>query len=175
MSAFGRVQQWATFARTWHLYDATWQNPFDSALVLIKYLQGLHKPIYHPMSKFWDCPVFSEIISLVDRCGDHLVVLNCKDIALPGEEWKKRVYFHHTGYPGGASWTMAWELHEKDPTMVKDYLNREYFEHTFTDNVESNLQCDERNIAASARYAVASPLRRRGSAAGCSQECNKSN
>lgn len=28
------------------------------------------------------------------------------------------MYFHHTGYPGGASWTLAWELHTKDPTMV---------------------------------------------------------
>lgn len=28
------------------------------------------------------------------------------------------MYFHHTGYPGGASWTRAWELHEKDATMV---------------------------------------------------------
>lgn len=37
---------------------------------------------------------------------------------MPGDEWIKRVYFHHTGYPGGASWTLAWELHEKDPTMV---------------------------------------------------------
>lgn len=40
------------------------------------------------------------------------------DIALPGDEWKKRVYFHHTGYPGGASWTLAYQLHEKDPTLV---------------------------------------------------------
>ncbi|KAG8227257.1 hypothetical protein J437_LFUL003988 [Ladona fulva] len=41
--------QWMTFARTWHLYDATWQNPFQSALLVKKYLCGLHKPIYHPL------------------------------------------------------------------------------------------------------------------------------
>ncbi|KAJ8912918.1 hypothetical protein NQ315_017248 [Exocentrus adspersus] len=102
MSALKRVQQWATFARIWHLYDAAWQNPFDSAQVIKKHLMGLHKPIYHTMS----------------QCGDVVVVINSADIALPGDEWKKRVYFHHTGYPGGASWTLAWELHEKDPTMV---------------------------------------------------------
>lgn len=66
---------------------------------------GLHKPIYHPMND----------------CGDHVVVINTADVALPGDEWKKRVYFHHTGYPGGASWTLAWQLHEKDPKMV-NYL-----------------------------------------------------
>ncbi len=54
----------------------------------------------------------------LDDCGDHVVIINCRDIAMRGNEWQKRVYFHHTGFPGGASWTMAWELHEKDPTMV---------------------------------------------------------
>lgn len=44
--------------------------------------------------------------------------INTKDIALPGDEWTKRAYFHHTGYAGGASWTLAWELHNKDPLMI---------------------------------------------------------
>ncbi|KAF2895182.1 hypothetical protein ILUMI_10994 [Ignelater luminosus] len=102
MSVLKRVQQWATFARIWHVYDATWQNPFQSAELLKKYLMGIHKPIYHPMND----------------CGDHVIVINSLDIALPGNEWAKRVYFHHTGYPGGATWTLAWELHRKDPTMI---------------------------------------------------------
>lgn len=53
-----------------------------------------------------------------DDSGDHVVVINSRDIALPGDEWEKRVYFHHTGYAGGATWTLAWQLHEADPTMV---------------------------------------------------------
>ncbi|ODM86701.1 39S ribosomal protein L13, mitochondrial [Orchesella cincta] len=51
-------------------------------------------------------------------CGDHVVVINSQDIALRGDEWYYRVYFHHTGYPGGATWTKAWELHKIDPTMI---------------------------------------------------------
>ncbi|XP_030745767.1 39S ribosomal protein L13, mitochondrial [Sitophilus oryzae] len=102
MSTLKRVQQWATFARIWHIYDATWQNPFKSAELLKKFLMGVHKPIYHPMND----------------CGDHVVIINSADIALPGDEWKKRAYFHHTGYPGGASWTLAWDLHRKDATMI---------------------------------------------------------
>lgn len=47
-----------------------------------------------------------------------MVVINCGEVAMPGVEWEKRVYFHHTGYAKGASWTLAWELHQKDPTMV---------------------------------------------------------
>jgi large subunit ribosomal protein L13 len=33
MSRFERVKQWTAFSRTWHLYDARWQNPFHSAKV----------------------------------------------------------------------------------------------------------------------------------------------
>ena len=51
-------------------------------------------------------------------CGDHVIVINSADIAMRGNEWVKRVYFHHTTYAGGATWTLAWELHKKDPTMV---------------------------------------------------------
>nr|CAD7400757.1 unnamed protein product [Timema poppensis] len=44
-------RQWATFARVWHIYDATWQNPFDSAKKICKVLTGVNKPVYHPLSK----------------------------------------------------------------------------------------------------------------------------
>ncbi|XP_076236276.1 mitochondrial ribosomal protein L13 [Calliopsis andreniformis] len=102
MSLLRRGQQWGTFARMWHIFDAKWQDPFQSAPVIKKYLMGLYKPIYHPLND----------------CGDHVIVINSKDIALRGDEWQKRVYFHHTTYHGGASWTLAWEVHEKDPTMI---------------------------------------------------------
>lgn len=96
------LQQWATFARTWHVFDCKWQDPYESAQIIKKYLMGLHKPIYHPMND----------------CGDVVVCINSREIALRGDQWRKNAYFHHTGYPGGASWTLAWELHNKDPTMV---------------------------------------------------------
>ncbi|CAH0401388.1 unnamed protein product [Chilo suppressalis] len=102
MSACKRVQQWATFARTWHIFDCKWQDPYQSAGVIKKYLMGMHKPIYHPLND----------------CGDVVVCINSREIALRGEDWRRRAYFHHTGYPGGASWTLAWELHNKDPTMI---------------------------------------------------------
>lgn len=47
-----------------------------------------------------------------------------------GDEWQRRVYFHHTGYAGGASWTKAWELHKKDPQMVCFPVPCKTFEYT---------------------------------------------
>ena len=102
MSKFQRVQQWSAFARNWYVYDAKWQNPFHSAKKITRVLEGRHKPIYHPLND----------------CGDHVVVINSKDVALIGREWQLRVYFHHVGYPkaygGGPKWIPAWLLHSRD-------------------------------------------------------------
>ncbi|XP_018015909.1 39S ribosomal protein L13, mitochondrial [Hyalella azteca] len=102
MSSARRVQQWVTFGRMWYLFDAKWQNPFDASTKIVKVLSGSHKPIYH---------------NDID-CGDHVVVINSAQIALPGDEWERRVFYHHTGYAQGASWTLAHQVHEKDKTMV---------------------------------------------------------
>lgn len=102
MSLARRGQQWGTFSRMWHLFDAKWQDPFKSAPLIKKYLMGLYKPIYHPLND----------------CGDHVIVINSRHIALRGDEWTKRVYFHHTTYHKGASWTLAWELHNLQPTKI---------------------------------------------------------
>ena len=82
MSKFQRVQQWSAFSKSWYLYDAKWQNPFQSARKVTPIIEGKSKPIYSPG---------------VD-CGDHVVIINSKHISLLGREWKLRVYFHHPGY-----------------------------------------------------------------------------
>lgn len=64
-----------------YLYDAKWQNPFHSAKKITRVLEGKHKPIFHPLTD----------------CGDHVVVINSRHIALLGREWQFRVYFHHPG------------------------------------------------------------------------------
>lgn len=97
-----RVKQWQTFARTWWVYDAKWQDPYDSGLLIARYLTGKHKPIWHPDTE----------------CGDHVVVINASQIALPNEEWKWRYFFHHTQFAGGMTWRSAWESHQQDPTFV---------------------------------------------------------
>ncbi len=107
MSRFQRVQQWHAFSRQWRLFDAKWQNPFQAAKPITRALIGQNKPIYHPLND----------------CGDHVVVINSKHVALLGREWVTRVYMHDTGLPGtypggGVKWIPAWLLHSRDPTLV---------------------------------------------------------
>merc|ERR1712226_469529 len=89
-------------SRVWWLYDAKFQCPFRSAEKLCMYLEGRNKPLYHPLSDI----------------GDHVVVVNTKEVAMADELWRKQSYFHDTRYIGGKSWTSAWRMHDVDPTMI---------------------------------------------------------
>ena len=102
MTKLRRVKHWQTFARTWWLYDAKWQDPFDSGILIAKYLIGKHKPIWDPDGE----------------CGDHVAVINAAHVALPNEEWRWRHFFHNTQWAGGQNWESAWQMHLKDPTFV---------------------------------------------------------
>lgn len=64
LNKFLRVQQWNTFTRQWLLYDAKWQDLFDSANIIADYLKGRFKPIYEPCTK--------------REYGDIVVVINTK-------------------------------------------------------------------------------------------------
>ncbi|KAF0045232.1 hypothetical protein F2P81_001761 [Scophthalmus maximus] len=103
MSSFSRsAQQWATFARSWFVIDAKMQPPGKIASMCSIRLQGKHKPIYHAISD----------------CGDHVVVINTKEIAFSGNKWEQKVYSSHTGYPGGFKQVTAAQLHHKDPKAI---------------------------------------------------------
>nr|XP_037290593.1 39S ribosomal protein L13, mitochondrial-like [Rhipicephalus microplus] len=102
LSNFKRVQQWETFTPRWLFYDTRWQNPFQSAKMISDVLQGEHKLICSPTSD----------------CRDHVVVMNCSEIAMSWYEWKYRMYFHDTRIAGGRSWTPAWQVQDKDATKV---------------------------------------------------------
>ncbi|XP_062387495.1 39S ribosomal protein L13, mitochondrial [Sardina pilchardus] len=103
MSSFSRsAQQWATFARSWFLIDARMQPPGKIATMCAIRLQGKHKPIYHATSD----------------CGDHVVVMNTRHIALSGNKWEQKIFSSHTGYPGGFRQVTAAQLHQKDPKAL---------------------------------------------------------
>ncbi len=81
-------------------------------------LRGKHKPIYTPH---------------VDT-GDYVVVVNAEKVVLTGKKMKDKIYYHHTGYPGGLKQARAQEILQKKPTnlvynavkgmMAKNALNR---------------------------------------------------
>lgn len=83
---------------------------------------GKHKPIYDPAGN-WE---FSKrpsnynalMFFLLADCGDYVVVINAKDIAVTGKKWDQKLYRHHTGFPGGLKEIPMSRIMERNPERV---------------------------------------------------------
>ncbi len=71
--------------KKWVLIDASGLVVGRLASIIALRLKGKHKPVYTPH---------------VD-CGDHVVVVNADKVVLTGRKLDQKIYYHHTGYPGG--------------------------------------------------------------------------
>lgn len=89
-------------ARVWHVIDAKDQVLGRLAPQIARLLQGKHKPTFTPS---------------VD-CGDFVVVINAKDVALTGDKRNSKLYHWHTGWMGGIKTLTARQMFERDPRRV---------------------------------------------------------
>ena len=87
--------------RKWHLIDADGQTLGRLAVVAANLLRGKNKPQYTPN---------------VDT-GDFVIIINAEKIKVTGAKETDKMYYHHTGYPGGLRSASFKELMEKDPRM----------------------------------------------------------
>jgi len=71
--------------KVWHLIDATDLVLGRLAAEVAKILRGKHRPQYTPH---------------IDT-GDHVVIINAKNIKVTGKKLKQSQFYWHTGYPGG--------------------------------------------------------------------------
>ena len=88
--------------RRWYVVDAEGQTLGRLATRIADTLRGKRKPEYTPH---------------VDT-GDFVVVVNAEKIAVTGKKREQKIYYRHSGYPGGLrERTFAEEL-ERRPTEV---------------------------------------------------------
>ena len=71
--------------RDWYVIDAAGVPLGRLATKIASILRGKHKPIYTPH---------------VDT-GDHVIVLNAEKVVLTGNKLDNKMYYRHSGYPGG--------------------------------------------------------------------------
>lgn len=69
----------------WFVADANGQNLGRFATKIASIIIGKHKPGFTPG---------------VD-VGDYVVVVNCERVVVTGKKLDDKMYYHHTGYPGG--------------------------------------------------------------------------
>lgn len=98
----------ADVKRTWYVIDAS-ENSFGRvASFTAMLLNGKHKPTYTPH---------------VDT-GDFVVIINSDKLQVTGDKLRKKVYFRHSGYPGGITETTLGELLKKDSTLAVKHAVR---------------------------------------------------
>ena len=88
--------------RKWYIIDAANKPLGRVATEAARLLAGKHKPIY---------------TKNVDT-GDHVIIINCKDVKLTGNKLNSKVYRHHSGYIGGMKEVVAKDMMEADPTKA---------------------------------------------------------
>lgn len=50
--------------------------------------------------------------------GDNVIVINAEKVTLSGKKMQEKLYFRHSGYPGGTKFTTPEEVLKKDPTFL---------------------------------------------------------
>ena len=88
--------------RKWYIIDAANKPLGRVATEAARLLAGKHKPIY---------------TKNVDT-GDHVIIINCKDVKFTGNKLNQKVYRHHSGYIGGMKEVVAKDMMEADPTKA---------------------------------------------------------
>ena len=129
--------------REWYLVDAEGQTLGRLATQIADRLRGKGKPKYTPH---------------VDT-GDFVVVVNAEKIAVTGKKLDEKMYYRHSGYPGGLRERTLREQLERQPTevlrkAVKGMLPRNRLGRAAAHEAE-----DLRRPRASARGAGAQALR----------------
>jgi large subunit ribosomal protein L13 len=82
--------------RKWCVVDAKGLVLGRMASIISMRLRGKHKPTYTPHMD----------------CGDHIIVINADKIQLTGRKRSDKVYYRHTGYPGGIKSRTAGQILE---------------------------------------------------------------
>jgi len=88
--------------REWQVVDASGQVLGRLASQVAKLLMGKHKSIYTPH---------------LDT-GDYVMVLNAAKVEVSGKKANQKIYYRHSGYPGGLKEITFRELFSKYPTRV---------------------------------------------------------
>lgn len=91
-----------TVQKEWVVVDATDMVLGRMGSKVAKLLRGKYKPSFTPH---------------VD-CGDNVIIINADKVVLTGSKWTDRVYYRHTGYPGGQRETTPEKLMAQSPEKL---------------------------------------------------------
>ena len=95
-------QKPADISRRWILIDARDTTLGRLSTEIAKYLIGKYKPTYTPH---------------VDN-GDYVIVINTQELVVTGAKETDKMYYRHSGFPGGLKEAQLKALREKSPESI---------------------------------------------------------
>ena len=94
--------------RDWYVVDASGQTLGRLASEVAQIVRGKHKPIYSPS---------------IDA-GDYVIVVNAEKVRVTGRKLDQKMYYRHSGYPGGLKQKSLRRMLEERPTQVIEHAVR---------------------------------------------------
>ena len=91
--------------RQWHVIDASGKVLGRLATQVAGLLMGKHKPIF---TRNLDT-------------GDFVVVINADKVRVTGNKAKQKLYYRHSGYPGGLKSISFEKMMQTNPTRVIEH------------------------------------------------------
>lgn len=104
----------ADIERQWHVIDASEKTLGRLSTQIAGLLMGKHKPIFSPH---------------LDT-GDYVVVINAEKVRVTGNKAKQKLYYRHTGYPGGLKTVTLEKMMETHPTRALEHAVKGMLPHT---------------------------------------------
>jgi len=86
--------------RKWYIVDAAGKRLGRVAAKVASILRGKHKPIYTPHQEV----------------GDYVIIVNADKVVVTGNKRKDKLYYHHSGQPGGLRVESFEKVIQKKPT-----------------------------------------------------------
>src|SRR3972149_4757553 len=104
----------ADIERAWHLIDAADQTLGRLSTRIARLLMGKHKPIFTPSQD----------------TGDFVVVINAEKVRFTGNKGRQKLYYRHSGYPGGFKSISLEKMMQNFPTRAIEHAVRGMLPHT---------------------------------------------
>jgi large subunit ribosomal protein L13 len=100
--------------RDWHVIDAADKTLGRLSIQIARLLMGKHRPIYTPSQD----------------TGDFVVVINAEKVRATGKKAQQKMYYRHSGYPGGLKSITLEKMMQEQPTRAIEHAVNGMLPHT---------------------------------------------
>ena len=104
----------ADIERQWHVVDASDKTLGRLSTQIARWLMGKHKPMFTPNQD----------------TGDFVVVINADKVRVSGRKSKQKLYYRHSGYPGGLKSITLEKVMQNNPTRIIEHAVKGMLPHT---------------------------------------------